>query len=165
MKKTAFAALVVLLFTLLLAAPQAPAQDTTAGVKELLQNLWGRLRALTPRSAPAEATTATVTAGLRGAEATESELKPYWRDERQAFESAQALADAGKFSEAATAFDGFLQANPRSSLAPHAIFGAALARAASGERSRAMAGFEEFLKREPGHPLAADARQALAALR
>lgn len=154
-------------------SPQTPAQ--TAGVKEILQNLWGRLRALTPRSSPPAATTTTVTAGLRGIEATESELRPYWRGdrdqdpaarkEREALERAQALADAGKYAEAARAYDAFLEASPKSVLAPNALFGAALARAAAGDRARATAGFEEFLRREPQHPLAADARQALAALR
>jgi TolA-binding protein len=160
MKKIVFS----VAFALLLAAPQAPAQQS-ADVKQFLQNLWGKLRALTPRSDP-PAATATVTAGLRGSEATESELKPYWRgDERVALQNAQALADAGKFPEAAAAFEALVQANPRGALAPNAQFGAALSRAAMGERSRAAAGFEEFLKRDPGHPLAGDARQALAALR
>lgn len=152
----------------------APAQAQTAAVKDLLGNLWARLRAATPKSTPA-APAVTVTAGLRGEEATQSELKPYWRGdreadpssklERQAIESAQALADTGRFAEAATAFDAFLQAHPRSTLAGNALFGSALARAALGERARATSAFEEFLQREPTHPLAEDARQALAALR
>ena len=151
-----------------------PAAAQSAAVKDLLGNLWARLRAATPKSAPA-APAVTVTAGLRGEEATQSELKPYWRGdreadpsskvERQAMESAQALADAGRYAEAAQAFDAFVQSHPRSTLAGNALFGAALARAALGERARASAGFEEFLKREPAHPLAADAKQALAALR
>lgn len=163
----------LLILTALLCSIQ-PAAAQTGAVKEMLGNLWARLRAATPKSAPA-APAVTVTAGLRGEEATQSELKPYWRGdreadpsskvERQAIESAQALADAGKFSDAARAFDAFLQAHPRSTLAGNALFGAALARAALGERARASAGFEEFLKREPAHPLAEDARQALAALR
>ena len=159
MKKIAFILLLVFLGSV-------QAQDQTAGVKETLQNLWAKLRAATPKSAPPPATTATVTAGLRGIEATESELRPYWRgDERQAFENAQALADAGKFAEAAAAFDALAQANPGGAIAPNALFGAALARAALGDRARARAGFEDFLKRDPGHALAADARRALAALR
>ena len=164
-----------LLVALLLVLPATPAagQDTSA-VKDVLGNLWARLRAATPRSAPA-APAATVTAGLRGAEATESELKPYWkgdreqdpssRTERLAIESAQALADAGKFAEAARAFEAFLQENPRSTLAPNAQFGAALSRAAMGDRARARAAFDDFIKRQPQHPLAKDAEQALAALR
>jgi TolA-binding protein len=159
---------------LLAGAPQAPAQqqEQTADVKQFLQNLWGRLRALTPRSSPPAATTTTVTAGLRGVEATESELRPYWRGsepparaEVTALERAQAAADAGNFSEAARAFEAFLQQYPSSPLASNALFGAALARAALGERARAAAGFQDFLKRDPQHPLANDARQALAALR
>jgi len=149
------------------AAAQTPQAATqTAGLKEVLQSLWGKLRALTPRSEPPAATTATVTAGLRGAEATESELRPYWRgNEREAFERAQALADAGNFADAARAFETLVQQYPASPLAPNARFGAALARAALGERSRAVAGFEDFLKRTPQHPLAPDAERALAALR
>jgi TolA-binding protein len=162
---------------LLCALPTGPvaAQGAQAStVKDLLGNLWARLRAATPRSSPPPAATS-VTAGLRGSEATESELKPYWkgdreqdassRTERQALESAQALADAGKFAEAARAYDAFLQQNARSTLAPNALFGSALARAALGDKARASAAFEEFIKRDPQHPLAKDAEQALAALR
>ncbi len=159
---------------LLLPAPAAAQGSAASGVKDLLGSLWARLRAATPRSTAA-APAATLTAGLRGTEATESELRPYWkgdreqdpssRSERMALEAAQALADAGKFPEAARAFEAFLEANPRSTLAANAVFGAALSRAAMGDRARASAGFEDFLKREPQHPLAEDARQALAALR
>jgi len=144
-------------------SPQTAAQ--TAGLKEVLQSLWGKLRALTPRSDPPPAATATVTAGLRGIEATESELRPYWRGEREAFEQAQAHAEAGKFADAARAFEAFVQQHPASPLVPNARFGAALARAALGERSQAIAGFQDFLKHSPQHPLARDAEQALAALR
>ena len=170
--------LVLFSFVLLLPAQPAAAQNTqstTEQVKELLANLWAKLRAATPRSSAPEAAAAPVTAGLRGNEATESELRPYWRgdrdqdpatrSERLALENAQALASAGKFHEAAAAFDAFADANPRSTLLPNALFGAALARAAVGDKVRASAGFEEFLKRDPNHPLAADAKQALAALR
>jgi TolA-binding protein len=147
---------------------------TSSAVKDMLGKLWARLRAATPRPQPVASAT-TVTAGLRGSEATESELKPYWRGdreqdpaaraERQALEKAQALADSGSYAEAAKAFDGFLQEHPKSPLAGNALFGAALARAALGDKARASAGFEELLKREPQHPLAKDAEQALAALR
>src|SRR5262245_28455215 len=168
-------AIVAALLCSLPVSPAAAQGSTAANVKDVLGNLWARLRAATPRSSAPEAPAASVTAGLRGVEATESELRPYWKGDREqdpsskaeraALESAQALADAGKFPEAAQAYEAFLQANPRSTLAPNAVFGAALARAAMGDRARATAGFEDFLKRDPQHPLAEDARQALAALR
>src|SRR5262245_1097086 len=180
MTKTAAALLALLLATLpALAQQSAPAQKSppteSAGLKETLGNLWGRLRAVTPRSAPPPATTATVTAGLRGNEATESELKAYWRGdkaqdpsarkEREALEQAQGLADGGNFAGAAQAYEAFLKQYPSSTLIANARFGAALSRAALGERARAAAGFEDFLRHEPQHPLAGDAKQALAALR
>ena len=156
------------------AIPDASAQSSTTQIKDMLGSLWGRLRAATPRSS-ATAPTTTVTAGLRGSEATESELKPYWRGdkesdagsiaERKALEGAQALADSGKFAEAAKAFDAFVAQNPRSPLAANAVFGAAVAYASIGDKAKATANFQDFLKRDPQHPLAKDAEQAIAALK
>jgi TolA-binding protein len=165
----------VLTAALLLApVPSVLAQNTQASqsssVKDMLSRMWAKLRAVTPRS-QSQASNVTVTAGLRGAEATESELKPYWRGEREqaaeraALDKAQGLADAGNYAEAAKAFEAFAQDNPKSPLAANAVFGAALARAAMGDTARAKAGFEDFIKREPQHPLAKDAEQALAALK
>lgn len=160
----------------LLLSPAAPvlAQGGQAaqssGVKDMLGKMWARLRAATPRS-QASSGSVTVTAGLRGAEATESELKPYYRGDREqagdraALEKAQALADAGNYADAAKAFESFVQENPRSPLAANALFGGALARAAMGDNARARAGFEDFIKRDPQNPLAKDAEQALAALK
>jgi len=154
------------------AIPDASAQ--TGAIKDMLGSLWGRLRAATPRSS-ATAPTTTVTAGLRGSEATESELKPYWRGdresdagsiaERKALEGAQALADSGKFAEAAKAFDAFVAQNPRSPLAANAVFGSAVSYAALGDKAKATANFQDFLKRDPQHPLAKDAEAAIAALK
>jgi TolA-binding protein len=154
--------------------PSAFAQGAQASqsssVKDLLSRMWAKLRAATPRP-QSQAANVTVTAGLRGAEATESELKPYWRGEREqaaeraALDKAQGLADAGNYAEAAKAFEAFAQDNPKSPLAANAVFGAALARAAMGDTARAKAGFEDLIKREPQHPLAKDAEQALAALK
>lgn len=163
-----------LALAMVMALPDASAQSSSSSMKEMLGNLWGRLRAATPRSTAAAPTT-TVTAGLRGSEATESELKPYWRGdketdagsiaERKALEGAQALADSGKFAEAARAYDTFLVQYPRSPLAANAVFGRALAHAALGDKAKATAGFQEFIKRDPQHPLVKDAEQAIAALK
>ncbi len=152
------------------------AEPPSGGLSALLGELWAKLRAATPRGATGQATAGvTLTAGIRGSEATESELQPYWkgdleqdpgyRAERQALQAAQELADAGKFAEAGRAFDAFLQAYPRSTLAPNAMFGGALAHAATGDKARASAELETFLKQNGQHALAQDAQRALAALR
>jgi len=157
-----------------MAADPAPQSAGAAALQNLLREVWVRLHAMAPRQ-QTRIVTATATAGIRGAEATESELKPYWkgdrdqdpayRAERQALLSAQDLADAGKYVEAAKAFDAFVDAYPKSTLAPQARFGAALAQAAVGDKPRAISGFEAFLKQNPEHPLARDAERVLAALR
>jgi TolA-binding protein len=165
-------------FTLVLAAaivePAYP--QAQSGLMGLLGELWAKLRAAAPRAQSAQAIAApTVTAGVRGVEATESELKPYWmgdreqdpayRAERQALQAAQELADGGKFGDAARAFDAFLETYPKSSLAPNARFGGGLSYAALGDKARAIAAFEAFLKQDAQHPLARDAERAIAALR
>jgi TolA-binding protein len=153
----------------------AGAQGQT-GLSSLLGELWAKLRAASPRAQTAVATAApTVTAGVRGVEATESELKPYWRGdreqdpayraERQALLAAQDLADRNQFGDAARAFDGFVETYPKSVLAPNARFGAGLSYAALGDRARSIAAFEAFIQQDAQHPLARDAERALAALR
>lgn len=142
----------------------------------VLGEMWAKLRAVSPRLQSGQPVyTQTVTAGIRGAEATESELKPYWRGDReqdpayraehQALQAAQKLADDGKFAEASKAFETFAEAYPRSPLASEARFGKALAQAMLGDKSAAIASFESFLKQDAQHPLAKDAEIALAALR
>ncbi|HYA47636.1 MAG TPA: tetratricopeptide repeat protein [Burkholderiales bacterium] len=171
--RVAAAMVLLLAASAAMTADPLPSQGDSA-LKNVLRELWVRLRAVGPRQ-PTQVTSHTVTAGIRGAEATESELRPYWkgdreqdpayRAEQQELKSAQDLADAGNFAEAAKAFGAFADAHPRSPLVPEARFGAALSQAAMGEKARATSGFESFLKQNPQHPLARDAERALAALR
>lgn len=166
--------LVVALSTAALALGVQTAAADSAMPRGLLGELLARLRLAAPR-ANAVPVALPVTAGIRGAEATESDLKPYWkgdreqdpayRVERHELQAAQDLADAQKFADAARAFETFLSAHPKSPLAPNARFGGALSYAALGDRAHARAGFETFLKENPQHPLARDAEQALAALK
>lgn len=182
-RTTRFAAHFAAHFAVLLAAgaalalpPAASAAEPTqapSGIREVFGGLWAKLRATVKRPS-ASAEIPTYTAGIRGNEATESGLKPYWKDdreqdpafraERQALESAQGLADAQKYAEAATAFESFAASHPKSTLLPNARFGGALARASLGERDKAVAALQGFVRDYPQHVLAGDAQQALAAL-
>ena len=167
----------VVLALLLGAAILEPAHpQAQTALTGLLGELWAKLRAVAPRAQSAQATAAqTVTAGVRGVEATESELKPYWmgdreqdpayQAERKALQAAQDFADGGRFGDAARAFDAFVETYPMSPLAPNARFGGGLSHAALGDKARAIAAFEAFLRQDAQHPLARDAERALAALR
>jgi len=168
----------LLVFALVLAAAivEPAYSQAQSGLTGLLGELWAKLRAVAPRAQTSQAiASTTVTAGVRGAEATESELKPYWmgdreqdpayQAERRSLQAAQELADSGKYNEAARAFDAFLDTYPKSSLAPNARFGSGLSYAALGDKGRAISAFEAFLRQDAQHPLARDAERAIAALR
>src|SRR5688572_29077275 len=57
---------------------------TDSVFKGTLYQVWGRLRALSPKTNVEDAaqSRAIVTAGIRGAETTDTALKPYWKDDR-----------------------------------------------------------------------------------
>ena len=163
-------------------APAATTQDTTTIVegashsvfKGLFKSVWARLRELNPAERESASAELDYTAGLRGAEATDTLLKPYWKNdltEDPSFQSqlrdlslAQARMDQGELSAAIDAFDRFLATHGDSSLRPNALFGKSLSLAGAGETEAARTTMRQFLDENPNHPLAADARQVIDAL-
>ncbi len=163
-------------------APAAATQDTTTFVEGtshsvftgLFKSVWARLRELSPAQRESANAGQEYTAGLRGAEATDTLLKPYWKNDLtedpafqsqlKAFSLAQARMDQGELSAAIDAFDRFLETHGDSSLRPNALFGKSLSLAGAGEVEAARAAMRQFLGENPNHPLAADARQVIDAL-
>jgi len=137
--------------------------------KGLLGQLWSKLRAYGPKLSARNETQPTMIAGVRGAESTGTSLKPYWKDDRTndpayaqeiaAYNSASQLAETGKFTQAAEAFDSFLKTYPASTLRANAQFGLGLACAGAGDKNRSLTALRSFLKENGKHPLAADANQ------
>jgi TolA-binding protein len=159
------------------AAGAPTVQKVEAGtVQSGLATLWARLKSLSPgfsgaasgqQSDRAEAQVA----GVRGTEATQTSLQPYWKDDDEAdpafkaeleeFRAAQQLADGAKYSQAATAFDGFLLKHPASRLRANAQFGAALATLSAGQADKGRTAMQRFVTENPDHPLKDDAAQLL----
>ncbi len=164
------------------AAPASANQSTTTIVEGashsvfegLFKSVWARLRELSPAQKESANAEQVYTAGLRGAEATDTLLKPYWKNdltEDPEFQSqlrdlslAQARMDKGELAAAIDAFDRFLATHGDSSLRPNALFGKSLSLAGTGESDAARAAMRQFLNENPNHPLAADARQVIDAL-
>lgn len=162
--------------------PASAAQSTTTIVessshsvfKGLFKSVWARLRELSPSQKESANAEQVYTAGLRGAEATDTLLKPYWKNdltEDPDFQSqlkdlslAQARMDQGELAAAIDAFERFLEAHGDSSLRPNALFGKSLSLAGAGETDAARASMRQFLDENPNHPLAGDARQVIDAL-
>jgi TolA-binding protein len=150
--------------------------ETHSVFKGSMYSIWSKLRALSPKANVEETARGqvVVTAGIRGAESTDTALKPYWKEDRtddpayiqqlKSYNAAQELVDGGKLKEAITNLDNFMRQYPDSDLLPNAVFAQAMAMAGTGERENSVKQFKKFVKENPKHPLRADAEAAIAEL-
>ncbi|HEX5056404.1 MAG TPA: tetratricopeptide repeat protein [Gammaproteobacteria bacterium] len=141
--------------------------------KGALYQIWSHLRALSPKSSIEEAgrSKIVVTAGIRGAETTDTALKPYWKDDRSndqqyqqqlaSYDTARQLIDKGDMKGAAASLEKFIEQHPGSELAPNAVFAEAMALAGMGDKEASIKQFNRFIKENPKHPLRADAETAI----
>jgi len=158
------------------AAPQASEvtikQTETHGVfKGVLLSVWSRLRAYNPQQNESANAKVLYTSGIRGAEATDTLIQPYWKGDLthdevyqkhlDQFTQAQQLMDKGELIRSAEAFDLFIEQYENSYLLPNALFGKGLSLAANGDKSAASEALNQFVDSNPNHPLVADARQVL----
>lgn len=166
---------------LALAAP-AQAQQSSSFVettshsvfKGLFKSVWARLKALNPVQKESARSTQVYTAGIRGAESTDTLLKPYWKGdltrnekfqtELQSFSLAQLKMDQGDLTNAVKSFDSFLGKYTQSSLRPNALFGKSISLAGLGQKAESRTAMQQFVEENPNHPLVSDARQVLEAL-
>lgn len=140
----------------------------------LFRSVWARLKALNPASRESARSQQVYTAGIRGAESTDTLLQPYWKDdltrdeafqaELKKFSLAQRQMDQGDLETAARSFDDFLTEFAQSDLRPNALFGMSLCLAAIGQTDPSRSTLKTFIEENPNHPLIGDAQQVLASL-
>jgi TolA-binding protein len=170
-----------LLSALLLASP-AQAKETTRFVESdshsvftgLFESVWARLRSINPQSQQSANTEIVYSAGIRGAESTDTLMKPYWKDdltqnvafqaELASFNEAQSRMDQGKLEDAISRFDDFLQQYGDSALRPNALFGKSISLAGIGEQAESLATMRQFVDENPSHPLVDDAMKVIDSL-
>ena len=136
--------------------------------------VWGRLKALNPSAKTTAQTNQTYTAGIRGAEATDTLLQPYWKDdltrdekflaELAQYNTAQIHMDNGEMEPAVAAFEAFLSQYENSLLRPNALLAKGLCEAGMGNSDQARGSLQTFIDENPDHPMIEDARQVIAAL-
>jgi len=174
--------LVICCLCIPLAATPAAAQDSATIVetsshsifKGLFQSVWVRLKALSPSSKETASVDVVYTAGIRGAESTDTLLKPYWKDdltqdeafqaELQKFSLAQLEMDRGELESAVKSFDSFLGEYAHSDLRANALFGKSISLAGLGQKEKSLATMRQFVEEYPGHPLYGDALLVIAEL-
>ena len=168
--------------SLALVSPGASAQQGTTIVETnthsvftgLFRSVWARLKSLNPASRDSARAQQTYTAGIRGAEATDTLLKPYWKDdltrdeafqaELQKFGLAQLKMDQGELEAAVKSFDEFLSEFGGSNLRPNALFGKSISLAGIGQKQESLVAMQQFVDENPNHPLVEDARKVIGEL-
>jgi TolA-binding protein len=167
-----------LAFTLVAVVP-LQAQDSATIVettshnvfKGLFQSVWARLKALNPSSKESANSEVIYTAGIRGAESTDTLLKPYWKGdltedemfqaELQKYSLAQLQMDRGELDKAVVSFDGFLDEFAQSNLRPNALFGKSISLAGLGKNQESLTTMRQFAEENPSHPLHDDAQRVI----
>jgi TolA-binding protein len=164
-----------------LAETQAPPQtiitqtETHSVFKGFFLNVWSKLRAFNPQTRHVAKPNAVYTAGIRGAEATETLIQPYWKgdlsqdekfqQELKKFSEAQLLMDNGELDSSQKAFASFIHQYSNSTLVPNALFAKALCYAGLGKKVEAKISMQQFVDENPNHPLVTDAKQVIAQLK
>jgi hypothetical protein len=159
------------------------AQDSTTIVetqthsvfKGFFQSVWARLKSLNPTMKESANSEVVYTAGIRGAESTDTLLKPYWKGdltqdkkfqaELQKFSLAQLKLDRGELESAVVSYDSFLDEYVQSDLRPNALFGKSISLAGLGNTQESLATMQLFVDENPNHPLNGDANQVIEELK
>lgn len=155
------------------------AQDSTTIVeteshsifKGFFQSVWVRLKSLNPTMKESANSEVVYTAGIRGAESTDTLLKPYWKGdmtqdeefqaELQQYSLAQMKMDRGELESAVKSYDSFLGAYAQSNLRPNALFGKSISLAGLGETEQSLTTMQLFISENPNHPLHGDALKVI----
>lgn len=142
--------------------------------KGLFFQVWEKLKSINPTQKQSAKAAQIYTAGIRGAESTDTLLKPYWKDdltqnkafqaELQLFSKAQLKLDKGDLENAVKEFDQFLNEYQSSSLRPNALFAQSIGFAGIGNKEKSLASMQLFIDENPNHPLINDAKQIVSEL-
>ena len=139
--------------------------------KGFFQSVWVRLKSLNPSMKESANSDVVYTAGIRGAESTDTLLKPYWKGdltqdeefqaELQKFSLAQLKMDRGELESAVKSYDSFLDEYAQSDLRPNALFGKSISLAGLGDTQQSLATMQLFIDENPNHPLHDDASRVI----
>ena len=147
-------------------------QTTTHSVfKGIFLSVWSKLKSLNPTQKQSAKSVQIYTVGMRGAESTDTLLKPYWKNdlardvqfqtELKRFSLAQQKLDSGELEDAAREFDKFLVEYSSSSLRPNALFAKSLSLAGTGNKEMSITAMKQFIDENPNHPMVKGAKQVI----
>ena len=149
--------------------------EQKSAFKGLLYKVWGKLRAFNPQAKDRNRNRTAVTAGIRGAETTDSLINPYWKDDKTddpdyikeltEYTKAYQLAENGDLESAVKALSAFIENHGDSDLKPNAQFALGISYGGLGQNKPGVDTLQAFVSDNPKHPLVADAKQVIAELK
>jgi len=125
-------------------------------------SLWGKIKRMIPKKHTVN-TTATAVIGVRGAETTESALKPHWegdlssdsafRNDVKQFEDGAKLCESDTPKQGEAAFEGLLKSTNNDMLKANTLLALASCYAQNGNEAKGRKYLETFVDQYPKHPM------------
>ncbi len=151
---------------------RAPEKIVVKKSDDFFSNIWGQLRKIMPRqNNGVNSSQTTAVMGVRGSEATESALNPYWADdfaddeslweEMRAYEAAQAKCESGQAAEGIKALDKLLDDTKHKSMKASYTLALGVCQQAAGNSSESKKFLNKFVAEYPDHPMAEDVKRQL----
>ena len=143
--------------------------------KGLFYSVWTKLRTLSPKMSQRNRNRSVITAGVRGAETTDSLIDPYWKGDKTDdpgyikeltdFNNAHQLAEKGDLPSAVKALSSFISNYDDSDLKANAQFALGISYGGMGDAKSSVNTLRAFIKDNPKHSMVVDAKQVIAELR
>ena len=142
--------------------------------KGLFYRVWAKLRTLNPKVSQRNRNRSVITAGVRGAETTDSLIDPYWKGDKTddpayikeltEFHNANQFAENGDLNSAVKAFSSFINDHSESDLRANAQFALGISYGGMGNAKSGVNTLRAFVKDNPDHSMVTDAKQVIAEL-
>jgi len=138
-------------------------------------SLWGKMKTIMPRRNTNANHHVTAVIGVRGAETTETALKPHWeqdlasdpsfQSDMKAFETAGSLCETGDVSEGTRELTGLVETSSFQSIQSNGLLALAACYDQQGEQKKSLAYLESFVKKYPKHPMTKDVKAFIDSLK
>lgn len=148
-----------------LAAENTDKSNTYQVVKSsssFFSSLWGKIKRIIPKKHTAN-NTATAVIGVRGAESTESALKPHWegdlstdtafRNDVKQFEDGTQLCESDTPQKGEAVFEGLLKSTTNTMLKANTLLALASCYAQNGDEAKGREHLQTFVNKYPKHPM------------
>jgi len=131
--------------------------------RSFFASLWGKVKRIVPNRRSSSVSSTTAVLGVRGAETTETALKPHWegdlsndsafRNDIKQFEDGTSLCESDAPSKGADSFEQLLKTSSNDMLKANTMIALASCYAQQGNEAKGVEHLQTFLLKYPTHPM------------